>query len=249
MKIRIYALLLSALALVLPCLAIADEADSAFDAANKLYAQGKFKDAAQAYEKVLPSSFSSPALYFNEGNAWFKSGEMGRSIIAYRQAMGLTPHDADLQANLQFVRNQVQGPTLRGARWQNWINTLTLNEWTVLETVLIWTTLLLLMILQIKPGLKVSLRSWTVAASCACVVVGSCLGFTYSQRSAQTAVVVLPEVTVRTGPFNESQNAFVVHDGAELRVVDQKDNWLQVSDGAHQIGWINQDAAVLVKNS
>ncbi len=65
--------LIIALLAALPCLVRAQDASSAFDAANKLYEQGKFRYAAEAYEKVLPESFASAALYFNEGNAWFKS--------------------------------------------------------------------------------------------------------------------------------------------------------------------------------
>ena len=44
-----------------------------------------------------------------------------------------SPRDAELRANLAFVRNQVQGATLRESRWQNWLGSLTLNEGAVLD--------------------------------------------------------------------------------------------------------------------
>ena len=97
-----------------------------FNAANKLYAEGKFAEAASAYEKILQSGAVSPALYFNYGNAEFKSGNLGRAIAAYRQAAQLTPRDAEVRANLDFARNQVQGPTLRESRWSRsaeWLGT------------------------------------------------------------------------------------------------------------------------------
>ena len=106
-----------------------------FDAANKLYAEGKFADAAGVYEKVIRSGAVSPALYFNCGNAEFKSGNPGRAIAAYRRAALLAPRDAEVRANLDFVRNQVQGPTLRQSRGQDWLGTLTLNEWTGLAAI------------------------------------------------------------------------------------------------------------------
>jgi hypothetical protein len=31
---------------------------------------------------------------------------------------------------------------------------------------------------------------------------------------------------------------FVAHDGAEFRVIDRKDDWYQVEDGAGRIGWV-----------
>ena len=47
----------------------AGEIDTAFDAANKLYEQGKFADAAATYEKLLQSGVRSGSVHFNLGNA------------------------------------------------------------------------------------------------------------------------------------------------------------------------------------
>ena len=109
-----------------------------FDSANRLYEQGKFPEAASAYEGLIRSGPVSPALYFNLGNAWFKSGQTGRAIAAYRRAERIAPRDPDLRANLQFVRNQVQGPTLLPDRWERGLSRLTVNEWTVLAAVALW---------------------------------------------------------------------------------------------------------------
>ena len=107
-------------------------AAAAFDSANRLYEEGKFANAASAYEKLAQSGETSAALYFNLGNALFKSGQIGRAIAAYRTGEQITPRDPDLRANLQFARNQVQSPTLSPSRWQRWLGRLTLNEWTLL---------------------------------------------------------------------------------------------------------------------
>jgi uncharacterized protein YgiM (DUF1202 family) len=69
--------------------------------------------------------------------------------------------------------------------------------------------------------------------SCACLGVNAIIHF-----SRQTAVVVAPEATARSGPFDEAQSAFTAHDGAELAVLDHRDNWLQVTDGSGRIGWL-----------
>src|SRR5450631_2005333 len=57
-----------------------------FSAANKLYAEGKFSDAAASYEKILQTGAISPALLFNYGNAEFKYGHLGLAIAAYQRA-------------------------------------------------------------------------------------------------------------------------------------------------------------------
>ena len=49
--------------------------------------------------------------------------------------------------------------------------------------------------------------------------------------STAIAVVTAAEATARSGPFDEAQSAFTAHDGAELRVLDRHDDWVQVADG------------------
>jgi len=221
-----------------------------FNAANKFYAEGKFAEAATTYGKILQSGAVSRALYFNYGNAEFKSGNFGRAIAAYRQAAQLTPRDAEVRANLEFARNQVQGPTLRESRWAGWLGALTLNEWTGLAVVALWLTFALLAATQIRPALKTALGGFNRGAvavavlSCACLGVNAAIHF-----SKQTAVVVAQDATARSGPFDEAQSAFTAHDGAELAVLDRKNGWLQVTDGSGRIGWLQRRQVEILPGS
>src|SRR6266446_10846926 len=99
----------------------------AFDQANRLYEQGKFAEAATAYENLVPSAPASAAVYFNLGNAWYKAGQSGRAIAAYRQAEKLAPRDPNLRFNLNFVRKKVSGSdSIPAEGWRYWLSTLTL---------------------------------------------------------------------------------------------------------------------------
>jgi len=232
-------LLLAAAVWSLAELAPAAEVPAQFDAANRLYADGKFADAAGAYEKILQSGSVSPALYFNYGNAEFKSGNLGLAIAAYHRAALLAPRDAEVRANLEFARNQVQGPTCHESRWTGWLGTLTLNEWTVLAATAFWLLFAALTAVQIRPALKTALRGFTLGV--VMLTLLSCAGLglnAASYFSRPTAVVTCTEATARSGPFDEAQSTFTAHDGAELAVLDRRDNWLQVTDGSGRIGWL-----------
>lgn len=230
------------------CRTSAAEATAAgsFDAANKLYEQGKFAEAAAAYEALgLADSLKvSPALLFNLGNAHFKAGAIGRAIVAYRSAGALVPRDPDVRANLQFARNQVEGPTWRQSAGQRWLQFLTLNEWTGLTMGAFWLCFLILAAGEAHPAWKKRLRIYVLIVGGAFVILGICLALAIRSQTTPVAVVVAREAVVRNGPLDESPSAFTVHDGAELLVRDSKDDWLQVTDGQQRLGWIKRSSVL-----
>ncbi len=236
--------------LLLTCVATfaaSPDAGQAFDAANKLYEEGKFGDAATAYERLLQKGASSPALYFNWGNAQFKAGHIGRAIAAYRKAEDLAPRDPDVRANLRFARNQVQGPTF-GTGWRDrLLGTLNLNEWGLFTALAFWAWLGLLVARQVRPTSKRSLRNWVFLAAFLTLILGGALGLNlYARLAAQTAIVTVSDAIVRNGPFEESPTAFVARDGAELRVLDRKDDWLQVTAGTRRVGWLPRTQVIVL---
>ena len=217
----------------------AADATADFSAANKFYAQGKFAEAATAYAAILQTGVRSPALLFNVGNAAFKAGHLGRAIAAYRQAELIAPRDAELRANLAFVRNQVQGATHHEARWQNWFSVLTLDEGAWLTAVFFWALFALLALRQLKPALVPKLRTVTRFALVLTIFSGAVLALQAANHfNSSVAVVVAAEATARSGPFDDAQAAFTAKDGAELSILDRHDDWVQVASGAGKTGWL-----------
>jgi tetratricopeptide (TPR) repeat protein len=218
---------------------LASDVTANFSDANELYSKGKFPEAAASYQTILNSGVVSPNLLFNDGNAEFKSGNLGRAIAAFRRAALLAPRDADIRANLNFARNQVQSPTFHESYWQKLLGSLTLNEWAAFAAVALWLTLGLYAAMQIRPELKNVLGTPARLAVVATIVLAVCLGIADSVHfSKPVAVVLLPDAVTRIGPFDDAQNAFAVHDGAELPVLDQRNGWVQVSDNNGRTGWM-----------
>ena len=223
----------------------AADVSATFDSANKLYEQSKFTDSAAAYEKMIQSGTVSSALYFNLGNAYFKSGQLGRAIAAFREAENLTPRDPDVRANLQFVRTRVQAPTSSPASWQQWLTALTLNEWAILSAVVVWLWAGLWVLIQMRPQLKQSLRAVLWCGGVAIIVCGGCTYAAWSSESTKTAIVVAKDAILHNGPLDEAPTAATVHDGAELTVLDAKNDWLQVRVDSQHVGWIKREQVVV----
>ena len=225
----------------------ADNSTAAFEQANKFYEEGRYAEAAAAYDKLLAAGDVSEALYFNRGNALFKMGQLGRSIDSYRLAQSLSPRDPELRANLQFARTRARGgSTYHADRWRSWLAALTVNEWTVLIAAAVWLLFILLALGQWRPGLNRALRSYVVAVGVVVVVLGVCFAFVLNNNLfTKSVIVVVGEAEVRNGPLDESPSVYKVRDGVELNVTDEKDGWLQVVDPADRAGWLRRDQVLV----
>ena len=221
---------------------------AAFDEANRLYEQGKYRDAMQAYEGLLRSGNQSAAVWFNLGNAHYKAGQVGEAVAAYRQAEAIAPRDPDVGANREFAQRQVSGPKLHQSALKQAMGRLTVNEWTLLAAVPLWAWFGLLIAGQIKPQLHGTLRRWIWGAGLTALAASVLMSVAYQQRYHQTTVVVNSRDTVvRLGPFDESPSALMASDGAEFLLHDAKADWYQISDGQRVLGWLKSNSVVVVK--
>ena len=66
-------------------------AQTAFDAANSAYAEGRYDEAATLYQTMLNEQ-PNAQVYYNLGNAQFKQGELAQAILNYERALRLKPN-------------------------------------------------------------------------------------------------------------------------------------------------------------
>lgn len=230
--------------LLVSCSARAGEEMTAhFDAANKLYEQGKFADAIQAYHKMIQAGETTAAVYFNLGNACFKDQRLGEAIASYRLAKRLAPRDPEIQANLRFVRDAA-GTHAEDLQpwWIGWAQHLSGKEWAWLVTLGVWLTAGLGVLRKMKQEWQPVLK-WpfdlTLCALLFCLAGGGLAWWGQYGRAA--AVVKVKEAVVRYGPLDDSQSAFTLSDGTEVVVTDQKDGWWRVQDGQGKSGWVKDE--------
>jgi tetratricopeptide (TPR) repeat protein len=211
-----------------------------FDAANRLYEQQQYAEAARAYEALLTNR-PAAAVWFNLGNARLQSGEVGRAIAAYRHALRLEPRARDAAANLVTARGRAGQPAPPAEFLQRWLSP---DEWAfaLLAAVVAWLGLQAAR--ELLPALRrrTAALVWTLGALAGLLALGAFV-VGVSLRG-ERAVVVAREAAVRFGPVEESQAAFTLADGAEVRVLARRPGWAQVRDGAGRTGWM-AEAAVM----
>ncbi|QDV17123.1 Tetratricopeptide repeat protein [Gimesia panareensis] len=71
-------------------------------------AKDLFLKAANKYQLLVDAGISNANLYFNLGNAYLQSDQLGRAIANYERALKLQPDNRQFQANLNAAETMVQ---------------------------------------------------------------------------------------------------------------------------------------------
>ena len=239
-----------ALLLALPLGAQAAESypDSLWQAGVDAYSAGQYEEALQDWSDVEATGLRSRELYYNLGNAYFKTGETARAILNYERALRLDPSDADIRYNLEFARAQTQDridevPEFILKTWTRkvgyWMSS---DAWAVLSLVLLALALGLVLLFLLGPtaGMR---RTGFFTGIAALLLALASWGFARSQKADaerhDEAIVMRPVSSVTSSPSADAaKSLFILHEGTKVKVLDEVSGYkdIELSDGRR--GWI-----------
>ena len=81
--------------------------DNLFLKGNEAMIDDDYDDAIQAYESILDIGYENSDLYYNLGNAYYRSHIIGQSIWAYTNALEMAPRDKDIGHNLSVANARI----------------------------------------------------------------------------------------------------------------------------------------------
>ena len=229
-----------------------EEVPSLFRQANALYSQGDYAAAIDQYRQILAAGWESGPLYYNLANAYFKGNNLGRTILNYRKAWNLTPRDPEISKNLEYAREGLRDDiaALPLSVWararREVILQFPLGVWIGISLVLYFLTITwLVAVLLIRPLRKKSPPVIKTLGMCLLIsIVLSVLA--YSFYRTPRAIILAPSVSVRYGPAETDAAAFELHEGTEVKVVREKDGWLQISLPDGKTGWLPADSLGII---
>jgi len=71
------------------------------------YKKGQYDLAIQEFESILSNNWDSPELYYNLGNAFFRSGNTAGAVWAFESCLNLSPTHSDAKYNLKLANLKV----------------------------------------------------------------------------------------------------------------------------------------------
>jgi tetratricopeptide (TPR) repeat protein len=197
--------------------------DTLYQKANGLYEDGEFEAALTLYHDILDSGYESPDLYYNMGNASFRSNSIGYAVLYYEKALKLDPSHQDAAHNLKFVsRYRVDAfEEVPEFFLRTWISSILLYLFT--------------------HGLALKKAGFFIALLGLLLFI-----FTLSSAVVQNreikhpehGIILSPSVTVRSTPSDSGTELFILHEGTRVRVNEEVTGWhnIRIIDGRE--GWI-----------
>ncbi len=229
--------------------------DTLFQHGSDLYQEGAYEAALNEYQKIVQSGYEAPDLYYNMGNAAFRSNNIGLSILYYEKALKLDPSHRDAAHNLEFVsRYRVDAfeevPELFLRRWiSTAVHSMPESTWSILALAGFVLTMASLLVYLFTHSLALK-KSGFFAALVGLVfflfTLSSAIVQNRSITEPEQGIILSPSVTVRSTPSESGTELFILHEGTKVRVNEEVTGWhnIRIIDGRE--GWILSDDFELI---
>src|SRR2546429_6417277 len=112
--------------------------DVEFAKANQEYAQGHFKEAISGYETLVRAGQWSANVFYDLGNAYFRTGDFGRAILNYERALALERHHPEAVANLQIARDEARALEMQQTWLERYLQFASVNQYIIAATGAFW---------------------------------------------------------------------------------------------------------------
>ena len=215
--------------------------DEQFEAARKAYDDGDLTRAVSLYTNLLNQGFHQPEIYFNLGNAFFRTGENGKAILNFKRALLLNPRDHDYKANLRFAVENAGALVPQGSLFHTFSQQATLNEWLVLSVLFWWLAIGATLIRLLVPAAASVAKRLGIGFAICLLVLLAAAGQNIRLRSSPEAVVTEKGQSALSAPLAGSTTLFNLSEGSIVRVTDRSGEWLHIKAGP-QSGWIRNGA-------
>ena len=223
-----------------------------FEQANEKYRAADFQSAADLYQKALRTSPATSAVYYNLGNTLLRLGRKGEALLYYKRALKVSPRDMDLQWNIRVLQSSLpdrieeSSLNLPSLLLRNVTDRWTLTEIGFLFTAALALLALLALLDYALPSLRAVSGFLRPLAFVALLASAVLFGFQVWDTKDPTAVILDKEVSAYYGPSDKEAKAFVLHEGAEGRLLDSSGDWVYIALRNKNTGWIRKNSCEIV---
>lgn len=222
------------------------QTDGQFAKANEDYAQGKFKEAIADYEALVQSREWSANLFYDLGNAYFRTQDFGRAILNYERALALDQHHPESDANLRIARDEARALEMPPGWVERHLELVSATQYGITAAIAFWIGAFCLVIIwwaRRRPAKATGLAilSFTICAGAVLAI--------YKIENAQrgAAIVTGKDAQARIATADSASSVLALPPGSEIRILSSRGDWVYAALPNDLRGWIPARDAEPVK--
>lgn len=242
------------IAVLLMLLPMAANATTKADA-DSAYVNGNYQEAIKVYESLLKHG-ESAELYYNLGNAYYRTENITRAVLNYERALLLSPGDGDIRFNLQIARSKtidkiVPESEMFFVTWyRSLVNIMSVDGWGRMALVSLALVIVLFLVYLFSARVWVQKVGFFGGGILLVFFVFSNF-FAWQQRqqllNREGAIVVAPSVTVKSTPAQNGIDLFILHEGTKVVITDgSMKSWREIRLADGKKGWIESKKIELI---
>jgi tetratricopeptide (TPR) repeat protein len=231
-------------------------AQTAFEQGNQYYQKENYEAAITSFETIINSGKQSAEVYFNLGNCYYKLHKVAPAIYNYEKALLLSPNDTEIKTNLDFARkmaiddikvipkvgfNKLLSDFTSKYYYDTW-------AWIAVGFAFLF---LLFFIGYYFSHQTVFKRIFFFGMFLWILGMGLSAASGYYEKSRmdneRPAIVFAEIVSVKSEPKASSTDAFVLHEGTKVYILESIANWKKVELTDETTGWIEESAIKEIK--
>ena len=215
--------------------------------ADSAYVHGQYQQAIRDYEALLKQG-ASAELYYNLGNAYYRTENIPEAVLNYERALLLSPGDRDIRFNLQIARSKtfdkiVPESEMFFVTWyRSLVSLMSVDGWAWLAIISLALVVALLLVYLFSD--RILFRKIGFFGGLALLllfVLGNIFAWQQKQNLLyrKGAIVITPSVTVKSTPAMNGTDLFVLHEGTKVVITDgSMKGWKEIRIADGKEGWV-----------
>jgi tetratricopeptide (TPR) repeat protein len=231
--------------LLLSSIAFADSDQDVWLAANTAYDNSEFQLAIDSYLKLLEKGIRTPEIYYNLGNAYFKTEQIGLAIAAFRHCLRIDHAFEPARENLHYVRQFTVDKVEEKPKgflfniWYGIAGIFSPAGYFIFTIAVFWMLIAALSVLILGFGKK-ELLTYLLILLAILFILGSVITYSVVDEELNTkwGVLTATSAELREGPGEDFEKIFTGHEGLEFKILSQRQNFYLVELRNGLKGWI-----------
>ncbi len=222
--------------------------DVTLERANEAYRNDDYTEAITLYEQLVADGIVDSIVFYNLGNAYFRSSRLGPAIANYERALHLDPNFKNADQNLQMCVNQTPRSAGRPLPpdWEQsllfWHYGLSIGTSATVAAI-IWIVawgLLMLRLFRSIPYVRASAAGAFVLAALFAASIWS------KSHPLPLAVAEAAEVPVYFDRDTSGPVYFELLEGDRVLIEQSETGWLKIEAPSGELGWAERTGFVVV---